>query len=79
MLYRIGDSVTNPITPMMPYMPLLLSFAQRYVKNMGIGTLIAALMPYSIAFFIAWTAMILLWFFMGWPLGPDGLISYDTP
>jgi aminobenzoyl-glutamate transport protein len=46
---------------------------------MGIGTLIAALMPYSIAFFIAWTAMILLWFFMGWPLGPDGLISYDTP
>lgn len=79
MLYRIGDSITNPITPMLPYMPLLLSFAQRYVKNIGMGTLIAALMPYSIAFTITWIAMILLWFVMGWPLGPEGLIFYTAP
>lgn len=79
MLYRIGDSITNPITPMIPYMPLLLSFAQRYVKNIGMGTLIAALMPYTIAFGIFWTLMIIAWFLIGWPLGPGGHIYLNTP
>ncbi|WP_209320168.1 AbgT family transporter [Leisingera caerulea] len=79
MLYRIGDSITNPITPMVPYMPLLLSFAQRYVNGIGIGTLIAALLPYSIAFAATWVVMILLWYLTGWPLGPDGLIFYGAP
>lgn len=79
MLYRIGDSITNPITPMLPYMPLLLSFAQRYVKNIGMGTLIAGLMPYTIAFGIAWALMMIAWYLIGWPLGPGGHIYLTTP
>lgn len=73
-IYRVGDSITNPITPMMPYLPLLLSYAQKYVKDIGIGTLIAALMPFSIAFGIFWTVLLLVWYFTGLPVGPGGPI-----
>ena len=73
-IYRVGDSITNPITPMMPYLPLLLSFAQRYQKDIGIGTLIAALMPYSVAFGIFWTLLLILWYLLGIPVGPGGPI-----
>ncbi|MDO4436023.1 MAG: AbgT family transporter [Cardiobacteriaceae bacterium] len=74
MIYRVGDSITNPITPMMPYMPLILTFAQRYVKNFGMGTLIATLLPYSVVFSIVWTAFLVLWYVLGLPLGPGGSI-----
>ncbi|UBH09047.1 AbgT family transporter [Macrococcus armenti] len=74
LIYRIGDSVTNPITPMMPYLPLLLSYAQKYVKDIGLGTLIAALMPFSIAFGIFWTILLIAWYFTGLPVGPGGPI-----
>lgn len=74
MIYRVGDSITNPITPMMPYMPLLLSFAHRYGKQYGMGTLIAALLPYSIAFGIIWTLFLVGWYLLGWPVGPGGPI-----
>lgn len=73
-IYRVGDSITNPITPMMPYLPLLLSYAQKYDKNIGLGTMIAALMPYSIAFGIFWTLLLLVWYFLGIPVGPGGPI-----
>ena len=73
-IYRVGDSITNPITPMMPYMPLLLSFAQRYVKNFGMGTLIAALLPYTLAFSVVWTLFLIIWYLLGWPVGPGGPI-----
>lgn len=73
-IYRVGDSITNPITPMMPYLPLLLSYAQRYVKDIGLGTLIAALMPFSVAFGIFWTILLLAWYFTGLPVGPGGPI-----
>ncbi|WP_414047678.1 AbgT family transporter [Macrococcus equi] len=73
-IYRVGDSITNPITPMMPYLPLLLSYAQKYDKNIGLGTMIAALMPYSIAFGIFWTILLLVWYFLGLPVGPGGPI-----
>ncbi|MDO4642317.1 MAG: AbgT family transporter [Cardiobacteriaceae bacterium] len=78
MVYRVGDSITNPITPMMPYLPLVLSYAQRYTKNIGMGTLIAALMPYSIAFSIFWTLMLIIWYLLGCQLGPGGYI-FLTP
>ena len=74
MLYRVGDSVTNPITPMLPYLPLLLAFAQRYNKNAGLGTLISNLLPYSIAIFIVWTIFTVIWFLLGLPVGPGGPI-----
>ena len=59
---------------MMPYMPLLLSFAQRYVKNFGMGTLIAALLPYTLAFSVVWTLFLIIWYLLGWPVGPGGPI-----
>lgn len=74
MVYRVGDSITNPITPMMPYMPLILSFAQRYVKNLGMGTLIAALLPYTLAFAVFWILLLIGWYLLGWPVGPGGPI-----
>lgn len=73
--YRVGDSCTNIITPLMPYFPLILTFAVRYVPKAGIGTLIALMMPYSIAFMIAWTLMLVGWILLGLPVGPGaGLI-----
>ncbi|MFC2947040.1 AbgT family transporter [Virgibacillus sediminis] len=77
MLFRIGDSFTNPITPMLPYLPLLLAFAKKYDKNVGLGTLIANMLPYSIAFFISWLVLVILWLFLGLPLGPGGEVFYQ--
>jgi aminobenzoyl-glutamate transport protein len=69
--YRIGDSITNVITPLLPYFAILVSFAKKYDKNIGMGTLIANMLPYSIAFFIVWTIQLLLWYFLNLPLGPN--------
>lgn len=73
-IYRVGDSITNPITPMMAYLPLLLSFARKYDKNMGLGTLIANLFPYSLGLGIVWTIFVLIWYWLGIPVGPGGPI-----
>lgn len=72
MLYRIGDSISNPITPMMPYLPLLLSYAQKYDKNMQLGSLISSLMPYTIVLSIVWPLFMIIWYLLGLPLGPGG-------
>lgn len=75
--YRIGDSVTNIITPMMSYFGLIVSFATRYKKNLGIGTLIATMIPYSIFFFIGWTLLFFIWVFaFGLPVGPGAATYY---
>lgn len=73
-IYRVGDSITNPITPMMPYLPLLLTYAQKYDKRMKLGALLSSLMPYSIALSIVWTAFVIIWFLLGIPVGPGGPI-----
>lgn len=67
--YRIGDSSTNIITPLMPYFPLVVSYAQKYVKGTGIGTMISLMLPYSMAFLISWTVLLLLWWGLDLPLG----------
>ena len=72
MLYRIGDSISNPITPMMPYLPLLLSYAQKYDENMKLGSLLSSLMPYTIILSIVWPLFMIVWYLLGWPLGPGG-------
>lgn len=72
MLYRIGDSISNPITPMMPYLPLLLSYAQKYDNNMKLGSLLSSLMPYTIILSIVWPLFMIIWYLLGWPLGPGG-------
>ena len=69
--YRIGDSTTNIITPMMSYFGLILAFAMRYDKKLGIGTLISMMIPYSMAYLIGWILLFYLWVFaFGLPVGP---------
>ncbi len=67
--YRIGDSSTNIITPLMPYFPLVVVYCQRYVKKTGIGTLTSIMIPFSIVFIVAWTAFLILYWTIGLPLG----------
>jgi aminobenzoyl-glutamate transport protein len=74
--YRVGDSTTNIITPLMPYFPLVVAFAQRYVKNAGIGTLTSLMLPYSMAFLAAWTIYLLAFWALGIPLGIQGGYHY---
>ena len=75
--YRVGDSTTNIITPMMPYFPLVVVFCQRYVKESGIGTVAAMMLPYSIGFLITWTLVLLVYWGLGLPLGvPDVPYEY---
>lgn len=69
-VYRIADSSTNIISPLMPYFAIVIAFAQKYDKKVGIGTLIATMLPYSIAFFIVWTIMLFVWMAFGIDLGP---------
>ncbi len=68
--YRIGDSCTNLITPLMPYFAMTVAVAQKYEKESGIGTLIAIMLPYSICFLIGWSLLLGIWMFLGLPLGP---------
>ncbi|HEY9284764.1 MAG TPA: AbgT family transporter [Pyrinomonadaceae bacterium] len=74
--YRVGDSTTNIITPLMPYFPLVVVFAQRYVRNTGIGTLVSIMLPYSITFLITWTLFLLAYWLLGIPLGLQAPYGY---
>ncbi len=74
--YRIGDSSTNIITPLMPYFPLVVAFAQRYVKNTGIGTLMAMMILYSLCFLVLWTGFLLAYWQLELPLGLEGPYYY---
>ncbi|GAB4553448.1 MAG: AbgT family transporter [Phycisphaerales bacterium] len=77
--YRIGDSTTNIITPMMSYFGLILAVATRYKRDLGIGTMVATMLPYSIALLVGWTILFYLWVFaLGLPVGPDAPTLY-TP
>lgn len=76
--YRIGDSTTNIITPLMPYFPVVIAFAKKYDKSVGLGTLIATMLPYSIAFFLLWAVMLMIWMGFGIPLGPDAPLLFDA-
>jgi len=70
--FRIGDSATNLITPMMSYFALIVAFSQKYDEKYGIGTVIATMMPYTVFFLIFWITMLCLWMTVGLPLGPGG-------
>lgn len=77
--YRVGDSCTNIITPLMPYFPLVVVFAQRYVKKTGIGTVSAMMLPYSFVFLITWTIFLLIYWNLGIPLGVQSTYIYPDP
>jgi aminobenzoyl-glutamate transport protein len=76
-VFRIGDSVTNIISPMMSFFALIIAFFQKYDKNTGIGTIISTMIPYSILFFIAWTILLIGWIYFKIPLGPDSPLFYE--
>lgn len=77
--YRVGDSVSNIITPLMPYFPLVVVYAQKYVKGTGIGTLVSTMIPYSIIFFVLWTIFLLVYWALGIPLGLQASYEYVLP
>lgn len=69
-IYRIGDSVTNIISPMMSFFALIIVYFQKYDEKAGIGTLVATMLPYSIVFFLGWVVLMIIWILTGLPLGP---------
>lgn len=68
--FRVGDSVTNIVTPLMSYFPLILTFAQKYEPKAGVGTMIALMLPYSLAFLVAWVLLLIGWIGLALPMGP---------
>lgn len=68
--YRVGDSPVNVITPLMVYLPFIVTIAQRYKKDAGIGTVVALMIPFVVAILIAWILLFVVWFWLGIPLGP---------
>ena len=76
--FRIGDSTTNLITPMMSYFALIVAFSQKYDEKYGIGTIIATMMPYTIFLLIFWIIMLCLWMALGLPLGPGGSLYLNV-
>ncbi|MDB4385631.1 AbgT family transporter [Opitutaceae bacterium] len=76
--YRVGDSVTNIVTPLMAYFPLIITFARKYDSSTGMGTIIATMLPYSFALLIAWTVMLAIWIMTGLPLGPNAPLYLNS-
>ncbi|MGL4450338.1 MAG: AbgT family transporter [Sarcina sp.] len=74
MAYRIGDSSTNIISPLMTYFALIVSFAEKYDEESGIGTMISTMVPYSITFLLSWSVLLIIWMVFSLPLGPGGSI-----
>ncbi|MCP5105048.1 MAG: AbgT family transporter [bacterium] len=73
-VYRIGDSSTNIISPMMSYFALIVAFVEKYDRKAGIGSVIALMLPYTFVFFILWTIMLVVWMLLGIPVGPGATI-----
>jgi p-aminobenzoyl-glutamate transporter AbgT len=76
--YRVGDSSSNIITPLMPYFPLVVVYCQRYVKSTGIGTLLSLMLPYSICLLLLWSVFILAYWGLGLPLGIQSSYVYPA-
>lgn len=75
--YRVGDSVSNVITPMNPYMIIIIMEVRKYVRGSGLGTVVAMMLPYTMAFLIVWLVLLILWISTGLPLGPGGNLYYQ--
>ncbi len=78
MAYRIGDSVTNIISPMMSYFALIVAFMEKYDKKAGIGTIIATMLPYSVVFLLFWLVLMIVWITLGLPIGPGAELFYSV-
>ena len=71
-VYRIGDSITNPLSPLFTYMPVILGYARKYDKKAGLGSVIANMIPFSVTFAIVWIIQVIVWVGLNLPLGPGG-------
>ncbi len=78
-VFRVGDSVTNIISPMMSFFALIIVYFEKYDSKSGIGTLISTMLPYSVLFLIAWSALLIGWALLNFPLGPGAPIYYNSP
>ena len=78
MLYRIGDSPSNIITPMSPYFALALTFLQKYYKKAGVGTLMSLSLPYAVSMLVGWFVFFMIWYALGIPLGPGAPMGYQV-
>lgn len=76
--YRLGDSSSNIVTPLMPYFPLVVVYCQRYVKSTGIGTVISMMLPFTLTIIVAWTAFLLIYWGLGIPLGIQSSYVYPA-
>ncbi|MBC2883013.1 AbgT family transporter [Campylobacter sp. Marseille-Q3452] len=74
--FRIGDSTTNIITPLMPFFVLIVAFMQRYDKGLKIGSVVSIMLPYTVAFLLSWAALMSVWYAFDLPLGPGAAIHY---
>lgn len=74
--FRIGDSSTNIITPLMPFFPMIVAYFQKYDKKSGIGTVVSTMLPYSTFFLLGWMILLVIWYLLGLPLGPGAGIFY---
>lgn len=72
--YRVGDSITNPVSPLLSYLALIITFAQKYDKKAGMGTMVSTMMPYTIFFGIFWVILLFLWMQFNLPIGPGSYI-----
>ena len=77
--YRVGDSSTNIITPLLPYFPLIVVFCQKYVKSSGVGTLLALMLPFSVSLLVTWTLFLIGFWALGIPLGAGASYVYPVP
>jgi aminobenzoyl-glutamate transport protein len=75
--YRIGDSTSNIIAPMMSYFALIVAFFERYDKRSGIGTVVATMLPYTVTFFICWSILLVIWMTLGLPVGPGAGLTLE--
>lgn len=76
MAYRIGDGITNPISPLFAYFPVILAFAKKYDKNAGMGTIMSNMIPFSLSFLVVWSILLAAFMMFGLPLGPGAGTMY---
>ena len=77
MAYRIGDGITNPISPLFAYFPVILAFTKKYDKNAGMGTIMSNMIPYSLSFLVVWSILLVIFMMFNLPLGPGAGITYS--
>ena len=76
--YRIGDSATNEISPLNPYVVVILVFMQQYARKAGLGTMISMMLPYALVLLCVWAVLLVGWIVLDLPLGPNGPLVYSA-